>query len=385
MKEKKLLPLFLSQSLRSAAISLVSFFSAIYIFKRGLEIFGNQKQAFLSVFLFFLILYIFKIVANSLAEDFSSNFGLKAVIILGNFFTILTIISFFLSSGNFHILWLAAIYWGLAAGFFWFSRHVLVAKLCPEGRFGHALGTSLSLETIFSLMIPLLGGFLIAELGYQSLFLASLVIVLVSTIGFAFLKNQKTHHDINIKEILNLFRAHKKMTLAYVGTGLISSIYSEGLILFIFLSVKKELKLGIFLTFSMLLVALIDYLMCNLIDHREKKIFIAYGTILNSLAWCGRFLSNTYGLLFVFDIIGRISGGMVDYPMEIISYEKALDGGSTGRAILFREFAITLGSIIAIVLLALTILLNLPLKIVFLTAALAALSKLLILKEDGVI
>jgi len=66
---KKLFSLFLSQGLRSLAVSFFSFFSAVYIYR--------QTNSLAVVFDFFLILYIFKMIGVGLAENWALKFGLK--------------------------------------------------------------------------------------------------------------------------------------------------------------------------------------------------------------------------------------------------------------------------------------------------------------------
>jgi len=103
------------------------------------------------------------------------------------------------------------------------------------------------------------------------------------------------------------------------------------------------------------------------------------------LAWLGRFsVTAAPGLLF-FDVLDRIALGMVGMPMTVISFEKAINGHSTGRALLFRETSITLGSILACLSLMALTFIGLPLKGIFLLAALFSLSPLLIVNKDGLI
>lgn len=118
MKTNGLLPLFLSQALRSLAVSLLSFFSAVFIFKRGLVLTADWQLALTLVFAFDLLLYLFKFIANCWAENLSQRFGLKRQVYLGQILTVLTLVAFLLSDQYFGFIWVAAILWGLAIGFF---------------------------------------------------------------------------------------------------------------------------------------------------------------------------------------------------------------------------------------------------------------------------
>jgi len=385
MKEKKLLPLYLSHSLRNAAVSLISFFSAVFIFKKYLQIAGNQRQAYLMVFAFFLILTFAKTIGLFLAQQLALKFGLKAQMILGNFLTALCFVSFYLSKTEPFFLWLAAIYWGLAIGFFWFGRHGLIINLSYHQRFGQVLGTSLTFDTAFNLFLPLLGGVIITEFGYNTLFLVSLLLVLLSMMVFTPLEDKALNGETTLGEIIKLYLTHKRMALAYLSIGFLDAVYSEGLIIFVFLNIKKEIHLGIFLTLSMILTAMFCYYVCVRLDRESKKKFIVPGSLIYCFAWIGRFFSQTYLPLFVFDVIGGIGGALVGYPMEILSYQKAVEGKSASRAILFRELAIASGTVLGLLLLTYLIVLRLSIRYAFMLAAVFALFRLLIVKKDGIL
>ncbi len=76
---------------------------------------------------------------------------------------------------------------------------------------------------------------------------------------------------------------------------------------------------------------------------------------------------------------------MVGYPLEVLSYKKAIDGGSTGRAILFRELAIGGGAILGTLFLLIFNFLGLPLKFAFLLGIFFSVARLIMIKEGRVL
>ncbi len=382
--KKNLLSLSVSQSFRSVAVSLLSLFSVVYIFKRLLALTGNESQSLIGVFIFTLVLYCFKLAGTSAAENFALKYGLKKQILLGHLLTGLALVLFTASQSNLLFLWLAEIAWGLAIGFFWYGRHGMMVKIGEVGKFGQAVGTAGLVENIFLLGAPFLGGVVVSLWGYTALFSLSLVFILLAFFALSPMEDQKTHQDVTLKEIVRLMLEKKRIAGAYLSIGLVDAIYAEGLILYVFLNIKGELGFGEFFSLSMVVVAIVSYLVCRLIDIRGKKIFIEWGSIFSGLVWLGYFISTGPKILFIFDVINRITMGMVGFPLEVLSFQKALDGHSTGRAILFRETAITLGSILGMLLLIGLILLGIPLKYIFLIAAPVALSRILIISKVGV-
>lgn len=376
-----LTPLFLNESARSIAASLLSFFSVIYIYKKILELTGDQTLAFLIAFSFFAVLYLFKMMGTFMAENLALSWGLKKQVFLGNILTMGAIVGFLASEKNLIFLVLAAILWGLAIGFFWFGRHGLLAKTGREGEYGEALGWAGVINSLFLLGVPLLGGFLISSFSYSFLFLAALLITLLGFVPLFYLADQKTHIDTFFGEVFSLLWSHKRMAFAYFALGAVGPIYSLGLILYIFLVLGKELAFGEFFSLSLLLVAVVNFVIGKWTDIKGKKGLVWYGAFLSSFVWLGRFFAIGIPALLVFDVIDRISGGMVGIPMAVLTYEKAIEGGSTGRALLFRDVAITLGAISSTLLLMGIIFVGLPLKSAFLVAALLMLSPLLIVEK----
>jgi len=302
--------------------------------------------------------------------------------ILGHLLTIFTGLLFAASQKNTFFIWLAAVFWGLAIGFFWFGRHGLLAKIGGKGTWGQASGGAGATETLMVLIGPFLGGILINQFGYLGLFLGA---IFFTTLGVAVLKpapEEKTHKDVTFKEVLKLFISHKKTTLAYFSRGGIEAIYSGALVLYLFFLVKKEIALGGFFSLSLILVAVVNWLVGKWVDKKGKKELISFGTVISFLVWSGRFFVKEIGGFLVFDVLERIAGSMLGIPLEVLSFQKAADGGSTGRALLFREIAITGGSIFACLALLFLTFLYLPLSFSFVLGSGLSLFPLLIAKDE---
>ena len=382
-KEVKLLPLSLNQSFRAIATSLLYLFSTIYVYKIFFSLTGQVKTALLGLFVYSLTMHVSKLVTNLVAEEWSLKFGLKKQIYLGLLFLVFCSLALMGAADKPLLLVVAAVFWGMAIGFYWFGRHGLMAKIGRSDAFGKELGIVNGINTLFLLGTPFLGGLLINFAGYRTLFLVSLFFVLLAALAIRPLKEEKTHYDTSLTEVLNLFRTHKKMVLAYIGHSARGVICTMVWPLYLFLILKKELSLGEFFSLSMILVALLDLLIGRWVDLRGKKAPLVYGSLFQSLTLMGRALTSKVSVLFIFDIIDRITGGMVGIPLSVLSYEKAINGYSTGRATLFREIAITLGDICGDCFLILVILLGGGFGTIFFLAAFASLSPLLIVKKHG--
>lgn len=381
-KTTLLTPLFLNESARAVSVSFLSFFSAIYIYKRILLTTGDEKLAFLVAFAFFAILYLFKILSTFLAENLTLTLGLKKQVVFGNLLTIATLFAFLFSSNNFSILFLAAIFWGAAVGFFWFGHHGLLAKVGCRGEYGEAIGWGGIINSLAVSATPFLGGFLVSHFSYQILFLASLAILLLGFWPLVNLTDETIHHDAQAGEIFKLLLTHKRMSLVYFSLGAVGVIYSLALLFVIYLSLGKELSFGGFFSLSMLLVAIVNFAIGRWTDKNGKKKLLSYGAFLSGLVWFVRFFTLSLPVLFLLDVTDRIAGGMVGIPLLVLTLEKALDGHSTGRAILFREIAIGLGEISGVLMLMIIILLGFSLQTSFLIAGVLMLTPFLVIEKS---
>lgn len=380
-KEARLLPLFLNQSFRGMAGSLLSLFSSIYVYKTLFSLTNQANIALLAVFIYFLGLYGFKFVSNLFAEELSLRLGLKKQIYFGLLFLATCLVILVLSLRWPLLLFLASPFWGLSTGFYWFGRHGLLAKTGREEAFGKELGMFEVIGALLLLGIPFLGGALIRLAGYKGLFGASLFFVLLAGFSIQPAKEERTRHDTSLAEVLRLFKTHKRTVLAYVGNSAAGTIYTITIPLYLFLILKNEFSLGGFFSLSMILVALVNLIIGRWVDIKGKRGLIAYGSVFQFVVWIGRIVTRNIKVLFTFDIIDRVTGQMVGIPLGVLTYEKALDGHSTGRAVLFREIAITTGAILACFLLMILALLGIGLQFSFLVAAFFSLLPLLIVKR----
>lgn len=366
-----LLPLYLTQSLRQFATSLLSLFSAIYIYKT----LGSLSF----VFLFFFLYHLLKLLANFWAEEFSLKLGLKKQVYFGQVFLFLTVASFLFSKKYPILLLPAAVSWGLSAGFYWFGRHGLMAKIAHFGKYGQALGKQAIFNLIPLLASPIFGGILINYFGYWALFSVSMFFIIFSILTLTPIPEKKTHYDTSPVEVLRLFRTHKKMFLAYFGDSAAARVYAICFPLYLFLILGRELSIGGFFSFSLILVAILRFLIGKFVDVRGKRELIAFGSVFSFFIWTGRVIAKEVNFLFFLDVSDRVVEKMTSIPLNVLTYEKAVDSGATGRAVLFREIAIEMGAIFV----CLTLLLLNNLRLSFVLAAFLTLFPLLLLRKGG--
>jgi MFS family permease len=376
--ELELAPLFLNRSLRGLAISFLILFSPIYIYKTVTALGGDKSVAFLGVFGFFIGHFIFKFFAMLLAEELSIRAGLKRSMYLGLLALALCLAFIFLSADYPPFLFLASPFWGISSGFYWFGWHSLLIGRGKRDSFGKEVGLANVATRILLLGSPLLGGVVIALFGYPALFLASLVLVLLSSLALVPFKGERIQYDVSLREVLRSISNNRKAFFVYWGDSLAKAIYHLAIPLYLFLIFGKELSLGGFFSLSMLLVALLNFAVGGWIDKRGKGGVVKVGAVLASFSWLGRFVARSIPLLLFLDVVDQATAGMTGIPLVTWTYEKARDGHSRGRALLFREMALVSSTVVACLLLIGLALLEIDLVYSFLAAAIFSLSPFLI-------
>ena len=247
-----------------------------------------------------------------------------------------------------------------------------MVKIGNDGRYGQESGMVNLITTLPLAVVPFLGGALIKLSGYHLLFVAALAFTGLSVFYITKMKEQKTHYDTNVGEVLKLYLTHKKVFLAYIGDTMAAAIYMVAIPLYLYLILGKELSLGGFFSLSMLLVAALNLLIGHWVDKKGSRGLIVYGAIVQAFAWLGRAFAKSIGTLFILDITDRVTDSMIAIPMQVLTYQKAVEAKATGRAVLFRELAITIGGLIACSLLIVWVLLEIKLGLIFYVGFLAS-------------
>ena len=375
--KNRLLLLSIDQIFMNLGLALLIYFSYAYVYRLALSNWQNQTRAISAVFIFELIFWLGKLIGNFLAEEMSQKYGLKRQIQLSTLISMVSLPFFAFSNQHFYFIWIGAALWGAYSGFYWFGHHGLWSKICLK-KPGSKIAQLSSAITIVGLLTPVVCGYLVSNFGYEGIMLFSILILAASLLTLKGVDEMKTHHDVSFKELVKLYLSHKKMGLVYFSNGLVGSVYTTSLLLYLFLNLNQEAGVGLFLSLSMVIVAIVYLAAGRWVDKRGKKGLLFYGAIIMCFIWVARYFLPSLKILFILDIIYRIAIGMISIALDIISYEKARQGHSTGRAVLFREVAITSGGIFVAAATLILVWAGLGMQGSFLIAGVFSLSPLLI-------
>lgn len=373
-------PLFASATLRQVAVTLLSLFSPLYILQRSQEVGFSLDLAIVVVIFFFVVLHFFKLLTLPLAENLGVKVGFKAILAFSSIPFVLFLTFLYLSRTYYLFLIPSALFWGIHASFFWWGYHGTFVKTADQEYFGRETGAIQLLLTAASVITPILGGLIVYQISYQFLFILAGIIFLLGILVILPAPGAAPRHDAQIKKVWRIFKTHKRMVAAYVGWGGESGLYGIIWPIFLFLILGQILTFGEIVSAAILFASLINLLVGVRVDRVGSRPTLAWGSPLNFLSWLARIFARTTGLIIVVDTFYRVTEQMLTIPLDVLTYQKALEGG-TGQALYFREISLTFGAVFFLFLAAVLVFLNLPLWSTFVLASIGALMPILVVRR----
>jgi MFS family permease len=355
LAHSKLGPLFASATTRRFAVALLIIFSPVYVYEIIRDSYGlSIKYSIVIALLYFLLLTAFRVITHLYSENLSQRIGFKKTIWASSIPFVLFVILLHFSKYQPLLLFPTAILGGAQSALFWWGFHGYFIKV-GRGHFGVKMGGEMFLETLANVSAPIIGALVVSIFGFTYLFVLVTVSFVTSLLFLIPAEDISQEHDIVPSDVIKSMLKRKKITLAYIGNGgeyVYQYFYWP---LFLFLTFGGILTLGGIVSTAALLAGVFLILVGRFVDLKGERKVVAVGTPIISITWLIKLFGRAAPIFVFADAIWQFGEGMVWMPLNILTYEKALEGGS-GKAILFREFAIHAGFIASTLLLMIWIL-----------------------------
>ena len=343
-------PLLLSGAARKAAITFISVFSPIYIYEIGLKYQLDSRYAIIAVLLFYIILILTKVISLAISENLSQKIGFKHIIWVSSIPFVFFILSLVFAASYPYLLVLAAMFWGIHAGFFWWGYHGYFIKKGDDSHFGLNIGEAGFLETLVAVIFPFLGALIISFWGFNSLYVFSGVFMGIALLLLGKNHERRQRRDIKFSEVVFLLKSHKSISLAYIGAQAEGTLYTIIWPVFLFLFFGQVVSLGMVVSVAVFSAAIFSLVLGRWVDKQGERKIISIGTPLVTLSWIIRIVKKSLPGFIVADSISNFGQRMVGLPLNTLAYKKGTEGGAA-RAILFRETALAIGGLLSLVLL----------------------------------
>lgn len=337
--------LLIADTFRLVALSLISLFIPIFLLSFGFSL--PQVIAlelivlFGSLFLHYLILKIIP------------RWGVKRTLILSYAVSIIMYISMYLARplvntyGEIVFLLMIALFNILMNVLYWSAHHIYFLETTKRENEGEKLGLLKSIPSLIAIASPFIGGILIKNFGFGSVFLLSAVLMIIASSVLFFSDNIKFRTNIKIEEVFDFGRMRKNIIffvhgLAFLATGFLWP-------LFLFYSGIKLVSMGLLYLFSNVAHAGVSYYGGKLTDKIESKNIAIAGAIGHGLSLIFRAISQNMYSLSVFQIMGGLFGGLLSIILDSRFFKNSHK--DEANAIMNREMYMHFGRIFAVIVL----------------------------------
>lgn len=375
--------LIISSVVSTAAFSLIALFSSIYIYELSLKIGLDKQSAIFIIILFFLTLYISKLIFLLVGEKFSSRHGFKHTIWL-SFIPFSIYLPFIILSSNYFLfLFFAALFWGAHEGLFWWGYHGYLIKSKNKNNYGETIGSAIFLHTLASVITPILGAISISIYGFNSIFIIAFLLITISLLILGLDGEKQQKHDMGLKDVFKNIPKQPILFLSYISRSISMDTYAIFWNLYLFLLFGSLIELGFIVSASVVISAFLMIFIGKYIDkHGERKTILVSSPIMVS-AWALRVLFKDIGSIVTSNTLGGLGGRIMTVSLDDISYKQA-NHSKTALALLFREFGLLIGTLIVLILGACFVYFYDKFEPLFLVATVTSLFPLmLILKKNG--
>jgi len=303
---KNLRYLYAVRIVRDLANQLVVFFLPLYFFNlrfpfmQRFELTALQEGIF-NVALVYALTYLACFFLAIPTSKILTKHGIRYGFLLGHLLYALYVLCLLWSQNNPYLVLTSAIINGLQINFFWNSYHYSLSRYSSENKIGSNLGIINFLLNLLAMVAPALGGIIIMALGYQTLFLLGLFIVLFGAMFSLMLDNVRVRDEISFKEFFSWMSEPTFRRLAASFTGRYFNDASINLwTLYMFILLGSYDGVGYFYSLSLFMALVISYFAGSFIDRNkgQQQFFMSGGLL--SIFWLLRsFAVNIWTITFI--------------------------------------------------------------------------------------
>ncbi len=334
-KDRELNELYLSVFLKVLGQSLITIFIPIYFIILGYSIFD--------ISLFYLIYFITITITMPFGMWSNSKIGIKKTLTLGTFVLIFYyyLLGFLETGLSYHLI---AVVFGISSGFYFAAFHIDFAKSANKGREGKELSCLRIIVVIVGVLGPLIGSLLISAFSFNFMFKFVSIVLFLSVIPLFFSKDFSIRYKkFSPKRILKA--DSKEKGIAYQASAMVGIAQIYFWPLFIYLTLKSVVSLGVIVSTSSLLTIFIIAYIGKLTD-RDKNSVLKLGVLSTAPSWIIRiFLLSPIGMFFI-NFYSFITQTLIDLPFNKMTYAKAKRSKHIANYFLFREFNLMKGRIL---------------------------------------
>ncbi len=348
--------LLLSNTLRSVAISIVGVFIPLYIYNLSLNYPFFSDNQILNGFSWIMAYYLLRSLFVVLMVLFFSNtifsklhFQLSMVISA----VVLALEMFVtnLAQYNLYLIIVAGFLAGISCALYWIPYHVFFLRKSEDAtnkNYGKSTSSRFFWARLVSGVSPAIGGLIIVNYGFDTLFAVGIVTLIVSALPIIFVVHEWEHREHNIKRVFKDYifnKKYKTVMVGYFAEGVDTMVYTTFWPVLLYFTLTNFAKFGFINTISFLLSSFSVLYIGKYIEKHGPQAMHKLGSITMSVLYIPKMLFLNAPLLYALDITDRFMSGAMHIPLLSTMYDKAKKQGGSDY-ILFREIIFHSGSVI---------------------------------------
>lgn len=301
--------------IRELSSQLMALFLPIYFFNIHFPFMSRfglsaTKEGIFNVAIIYLLTYLVSFLSGITIAKILIKHGIKNGFLMGHLFYCLFVLCLYFSAGNPYLVFTAAVIDGLQINFFWNSYHYSLSKNGSETKISTHLGLMNFLFSLLSIIAPALGGLIIVSLGFQTLFLVSLVIVLGGAILSLLLDEMTVKDKISFQEFFTWLKepGFRRLSLSFVGRYL-NDATIDLWALYMYILVGGTANVGYFYSLSLFLALSISYGLSSFVDkNKSRQHFLISGGFLSFFWLLRAFVVNIWSIT-ILNTIDKLTAG----------------------------------------------------------------------------
>jgi hypothetical protein len=303
-------------SFRQLASRLSVFYLPLFLFEISQDIsighanFTPIQKGMILISMYYLFSRLVMAVFSLIEAQITLKIGHQQAMILSNLIYALFLLSLTYANQHPLLIFVSSALSGLESVFYWQSHNTLISRLFVKNKMGRGLSLIRFLKNLIEVLTPALGGLIVAFIGYDYLFYAGVLLLLVSLIGLFNLDLPQERDEVNLQEYLTWLKEKrfKRLVLSQAG----KYFNDMGLTLwplYVFILIGDIKQVGYIYSVSLFFAMMIGLFTGDFLDKKShsKLPFFVSGGFLSSLWLLKSWVTGVWDVIVV-DSFDRIVG-----------------------------------------------------------------------------
>jgi YQGE family putative transporter len=319
-----IISLYFNRFLIQVGAGIIGIFGVIFFYEK----FGDSIN---KVIIMYIIMHIGYVLLTSVGAMLLSRLGMRRMMIIAVPFLVLSVLARFFWDSNPSIY---IVFFMLSLTIYkilyWVPYHIDFAKFTDKKTRGRQVAILSNISQAALVFTPLIGGFIISRQGYESLFLASAIIIFLSILPLFFVKETYEKYSFGwLQTYREMFRKENRpLLVANIGNGMQEAV---GIIIwpiFIFQILKGNyLSVGFISSATIIVLIVLRFIIGNLGDSLGEKKVMKVGSIIYTTGWIVKIFVETSLGIFLADTYHKLGKVVNRMPFDVTIYEQAADNG----------------------------------------------------------